>query len=1031
MRRGLRHLPVKPRGRRRLGLLGVGVLAALTLVWQQQATLASYTDVEFGTATFTAATLEAITPTTTAKAGSIDIAWAAATGDWATPQYSLDWSESASGTSPTDLYGGTATGATHNIGSATPSDYGLTFTAVAVGATHACGVANGTVYCWGTSTRGALGLGSTTVAHVPTAVTGGDLGSRTVTDVTAGTDFSCAVASGKAYCWGLGTNGQLGNGSQSSSTTPKAVSNLTGITSISAGGAHACAVARGVAYCWGKGTNGQIGDGGTSQKESPTAVRTDGVLSGRTVSRISAGGAHSCVVADAAVYCWGLNTNGQLGDATNTQRTTPVAVDVSGLLMGRSVSAVSAGASHTCAIADREAFCWGLGTSGQLGNSANTSRTTPVAVATAVMSDTVTAISGGALQTCAVAGGNAYCWGTGQNHGLGDAVITSSNVPVTAIGSLDGRKVTAISAGSDTGCAVAKNAPAACWGWGSNYVMGDDSPSNNKVPFDVTLTGPACPDGSVRRSDTTCSLLQGTDYYYRLGYSIGTWAAPDSDWVKQTTKTRAALTPSAAGRTSSSITVGWDTAPEPGQAYPEYTLQRSTSSDGSNAATLTVTGETSFTDAGGVAPTRSFSAVTAGDSHTCGIIGTDVYCWGQNSNGQLGVGDSNPRTVPTKVAALDNKTVTAVSAGSNHTCAIADGKVYCWGQGTSGQLGNGTNNTAYSPVLVSNQGGLTVTAVSAGTSHTCAIANDAAYCWGSNSHGQLGNDSTTNANTPVAVSTSGDMGGQTVTAIAAGGQHTCAVAADNRAYCWGYDADGQLGSQYTYTYRCWLFFTCTGTDMRDRTTPAAVDTGGAMGTRNVHSISAGSSHTCAVASGAAYCWGLGTSGQLGNSSTGSTYLSRAVTTSTMSATVSAISAGANSACAIAGGAAYCWGAGTAGQLGNAASNNRSAPAAVAENGAMKDGTVTSIASGTSHGCAVSDGLAYCWGSGDNGRLGNRTTTSYNYPVLATTDALCGASTPLGDGTCSLKGGTTYYYRVSYTLDGTTKTTGDWTGIKTN
>ena len=80
---------------------------------------------------------------------------------------------------------------------------------------------------------------------------------------------------------------------------------------------------------------------------------------------------------------------------------------------------------------------------------------------------------------------------------------------------------------------------------------------------------------------------------------------------------------------------------------------------------------------------------------------------------------------------------------------------------------------------------------------------------------------------------------------------------------------------------------------------------------------------------------------------------------------------------------------------------------------------------------MSDGLAYCWGSGDSGRLGNRATTSYNYPVLATTDALCGASTPMGDGTCSLKSGTTYYYRISYTLDGTTKTTGDWTGIKTS
>ncbi len=1030
MRRGRRPLPGNPRGRRRLGLLGLGLLAALSLVWQQQATLASYTDVEYGAATFTAATLDAITPTTTAKASSIDVSWAEASGDWATPQYTLDWSTSASGTSPISLYSGADTGVTHSIGSATPTDYDLTFTAVAVGATHACGVANGTVYCWGTSSNGALGLGGTTVAQVPTAVTSGDLGDKTVTDVTAGTDFTCAVSSGKAYCWGLGTNGQLGNGSQSSSTTPKAVSSLTGITSISAGAAHACAVADGVAYCWGKGTNGQLGDGGTSQKETPTAVRTDGVLSGRTVSRISAGGAHSCVVADGNAYCWGLNTKGQLGDGTTTQRTTPVAVDVSGVLMGRSVSVISTGSSHTCAIADGRAFCWGLGTSGQLGNAASTNRTSPVAVDRTVMSGTVTAISGGDLHTCAVAGGNAYCWGTGQNHGLGNDVTVSSNVPVTAIGSLDGRKVTAISAGSDTGCAVAKNSPAACWGWGSDYVMGDDSPSNNKVPSDVTLTGLACPDGSVRTSDTTCSLTQGTDYYYRLGYSIGTWTAPDSTWVEETTKTRAALTPSATSKTSSSISLGWDTASEPHKAYTEYTLQRSTSSDGSDPVALTVTGDTSYTDVGGLDPTRSFSTVATGGSHTCGIIGSDLYCWGLNSNGQLGLGDSNPRTVPTKVTALDDKTVTAVSAGTNYTCAIADGKVYCWGEGTSGQLGNGTNNTSYSPERVSGLSG-TATAVSAGSSHTCALVDGAAYCWGANSHGQLGNDSTNNSNTPVAVSTSGDMGSQTVSAIAAGGSHTCAVGSDHRAYCWGYDASGQLGSEYTYTYRCWIFFTCSSTDMRDRTTPAAVDTSGAMGTRSVTAITAGTSHTCAVANGAAYCWGLGASGQLGNSATSSTYLSRAVTTSTMSDTVTAVSAGDDSTCAIAGGAAYCWGVGSSGQLGNGASSNSSSPVAVSEAGAMKAGTVTSIASGMSHSCAVSDDLAYCWGSGDNGRLGNRTTTSYSYPVLTTNDALCASSSPLGDGTCSLKSGTTYYYRITFTLDGTTKTVGDWVGIKTS
>ncbi|MGC3993669.1 MAG: hypothetical protein QM779_06135 [Propionicimonas sp.] len=1029
MRRGARYLPVKPKGRRRLGLLGVGVLAVMSLVWQQQATLASYVDVEYGKATFTAATLKAITPTFTTTAATVTGTWDAASGSWATPAYLFTGATSSSGANAATVYSGTATTATQRIGSGTPASYSLPFTRVAAGATHACGIASGTVYCWGTSASGGLGLGSTTSAKVPTAVTGGDLGTKVVSDLVAGTDFTCAVASGKAYCWGLGTNGQLGNGGQTSSTTPKAVSSLTGITSIAAGSAHACAVASGKAYCWGQGTSGQIGNGGSNQKESPDLVKTDGVLSGRTVASVAAGGSHSCAVADGQAFCWGLDSSGQLGNGSTTASNTPVAVDTSGPLMGRIVSVLTAGTSHTCAIADGKAFCWGLGTSGQLGNSASATSQVPVAVTTSTMSGTVTGIDGGAATTCAVAAGNAYCWGDGTSSGLGNGGTTSANAPVQAVGSLSGRTVTRVSAGTAFGCATSSGKPASCWGLGSSYQLGDNATANNTTPGDVTLSGKACPDGSVRASDTTCSLLQGTDYYYRLGYSIGTWAAPNSDWTKASTTTRPGVNPAASSRTNTSLTLGWDAAQEPGQAYSEYTVARSTSSDGSSPTTVAVTGDTSYTDAGGLAPSRTFSTVSAGDGHTCGIIGTDLYCWGLNSNGQLGMGDTNSRTVPTKVSALDGKKVTAVSAGTAHTCAIADAKVYCWGQGTSGQLGNGANNTSYVPVLVSNQTG-TPTVVAAGTGHTCAIASGAAYCWGSNSDGQLGNNSTTNSNVPVAVSTTGEMGTQTVAAIAAGGAHTCAVGVDNRAYCWGQNTSYQLGSRYCAIT---ILGICIGTQTADRTTSVAVDTDGAMGTSSVTSVTTGTSHTCAVAAGKAYCWGLSGSGQLGNGSTStSTRLSQAVVTTTMSATVTSVSARSDSTCAIAGGVGYCWGLGTSGQLGNGASATSSSPVAVAEAGAMKAATVTSIASGTAHGCAVADGLAYCWGSGDSGRLGTRATTSTTSPLVVTADALCASgSTALGDGSCSLASGTTYYYRVTFTLDGNTTTKGDWTGIKTS
>lgn len=1028
MKRGLRYFPAPRRGRRRLGLVGLGVLAALTLVWQQQATVATFLDAEHAKASFTAATLAAIDPTLSPSFSSIDVSWKAAKGTWAPAQYAVDWSAAAAGTNPRSLYSGASTSATHSLGSGSPSSYGLAFTEVAAGATHACGIATGTVYCWGTSASGALGLAATSEARVPTAVTGGDLSGLVVTDVTVGTDFSCAVAAGRGYCWGLGANGQLGTGSRSSSGTPKQVSGLVGITSLSAGGAHACAVSAGKAYCWGLGTSGQLGNGDNSQKESPQVVRTDGVLAGRVVSGIAAGGSHSCAIADGQAFCWGLASSGQLGNNSTSSVSLPVAVDASGALMGRAVAQLSAGSSHTCATADDKAFCWGLGTSGQLGNSAAASSIVPVAVATSTMSGAVAAISAGTAHSCAVSADTAYCWGAGASYGLGNNSTANANAPVVTGGTLAGRAVTEISAGASFGCAASAGKPASCWGLGDKYQLGDDATASNAVPGDVSLNGLACPNRSVRLSNSTCSLLEGTAYYYRLAHSIGNWNAAASNWAKATTKTRSGVNPSIDSRTGTSIALKWSAAQETGEAYPEYTLQRSTSSDGSNPVTLAVTGERSFNDAGGVPPTRKFTDVSAGDSHTCGIIGDDLYCWGLNSNGQLGLGDSNPRTVPTRVTGLDGLTVTAVSAGANHTCAVATAKVYCWGQGTSGQLGNGSSNTQYAPVLVSNQAGVTAIAVSAGGSHTCAIASAAAYCWGSNSNGQLGNNSTHSSNLPVAVSTASDLGTKTVTAIAAGGAHTCATASNSREYCWGANSYGQLGSRYV-----WFNFLVQLSDQRDRPTPAAVDTGsGDLGTKTVTTVTAGTSHTCVIADPAkAYCWGRNNTGQLGTGSYANSDYAKAASTGTMSGVVTALSAGPAHSCAIAVGTLYCWGLNASSQLGNRTIANSSSPVAVSEAGALKSSTPTAVAAGALHSCAVADGESYCWGNGDNGRLGNRATSASSYPVSSHADALCATgSTALGDGTCSLAPGTIYYYRVTYTLDGNTSATGPLQNLTT-
>lgn len=1038
MRRGLRYLPVPRRGRRRIGLLGAGVLAALSLVWQQQATLASYVDTAYGQATFTAATLKAITPTTSTTAATATVNWTAASGSWATPQYVLSGATSSGGANAATVYSGPATTYTQTVASSTTTG-SLNFTEISAGGTHACGISRGQLYCWGTNTSGALGLGSTTSTSTPTIVPG--LSGKVVTDVSAGTDHTCAVADGAAYCWGNGGSGRTGLNGTSNTTAPTAVTAsgvLSGktVTAITAGDQHSCAIANSAAYCWGSNANGQLGNGGTTNSSVPvTVTAATGLLSGRTVTAISAGTSHTCAVADGLAFCWGLNTSGRLGDNTTTQRTAPVAVTASGVLSGRNVTAISAGGQHSCAVADGLAFCWGYNGNGQLGNASTTASSVPVAVAGTITSaSAVTAISAGVTHSCAIADGAAYCWGAGGSGQVGNDSTTASvtsSVTVTASGVLSGRTLTSISAGNNFSCANG-NTPGSCWGAGTSGQLGNSGSVAKTTAVDVALTGPTCPDGAVRIDDSNCSLVQGTDYYARLGYSIGTWTAPNSGWVKATTDTRTAVSPSASSKTSTSLTVGWSAASELANSYAEYTVQRSLSSSGSSPTTLYQGPLRSTTDRGGLAKRTSnltVSQVGAGTGSSCAVLEGAAYCWGDNSDGQLGNNSTTSSSAPTTVLAtgvLSGKTVTAVAPGmeatssgeGEHTCAIADGGVYCWGNNSHGELGNGGTTNSLVPVAAGSLSN--VTALASGYMHTCALAGGQVYCWGDNSRGQIGDGSTSTRTSPVLVQ--GVLAGKTVTAIAAGAAHTCAIAA-GAVYCWGSNVSGQLG----------INSSGTGTNS---SVPVAVLATGVLSGQTVTAVAAGEAHTCVIASAKVYCWGYNASGQVGNNSTTTIITVPVAVTSLPWSTGSALSsltAGQYHTCVIAAGKAYCWGEGGNYQLGNNSTTDRLVPVAVTASGVLS-GTVDQINAGTYHTCAISGGAAYCWGLNTNGRLGDGTTTTRTTPVAVqavASSACAGGASLITPTTCSLTPGTTYYYRVKFTVDGAIATTSDWVGIKTS
>ena len=257
--------------------------------------------------------------------------------------------------------------------------------------------------------------------------------------------------------------------------------------------------------------------------------------------------------------------------------------------------------------------------------------------------------------------------------------------------------------------------------------------------------------------------------------------------------------------------------------------------------------------------------ITAGTQHTCAILDNgSVSCWGAGNFGQLGGGTDTPdlvRRTPTQTSSLGtDRTAVAISAGRYHTCALLDdGSVSCWGRNFFGQLGDGTTTDRNTPTQISSLGtDRTAVAISAGERHTCAILDDGSVsCWGSNNGGRLGDGTTTDHSTPTQTSTLGTD--RTAIAIAAGGDHTCAILDDGSVSCWGNNSQGRLGDGTT----------------TDRLTPTQTSSLGEG--RTAVAITAGYGYTCAILDdGSVSCWGWNIFGQLGDGTTNDRFTPTAI-----------------------------------------------------------------------------------------------------------------------------------------------------------
>ncbi len=787
------------------------------------------------------------------------------------------------------------------------------------------------------------------------------------TAIAAGYYNTCTVlANGTVQCWGDNQYGQLGNGTTTKSASPVMVSGISTATAIATDYYSSCAVlANGQVKCWGLNQYGQLGNNSTAQSTTPVTV--SGIS---TATAIAMGYGHTCaLLADKTVKCWGYNYYGQLGNGTTTQSSVPVTV--TGIT---TATAIAAGYRHSCALLDNhQVRCWGENAYGQLGDGTTTKSSVPVTVSGTT---TATAIAAGYRHSCAgLSSGQVQCWGENIYGQLGNGTTTQSLVPALVSGVTDAVELVA---GYHHSCARLGSGQVQCWGDNSSGQLGDTTTTPSTIP--VTVSGLSTATALAAGYFHNCALIasgQEQCWGYNQDGQLGTS-------IQSTTLAAVSGITAATG-----ITAGdsHSCALSGGALQCWGYNQNGQLGNGTN--------NQQYTTPVAVTGISTAVEVKGGGKHTCARLSSGaVQCWGYNQNGQLGNGSTVKSTLPVAVSGIDGATAqaTEIATGYAHSCALlADKTVKCWGDNSSGQLGNGTTNLVANttPVAVSGIDGTTVqaTAIAAGYFHTCALlSNKTVKCWGYNGAGQLGNGTTSSSTTPVAVS---GIDGTTeqATAIAAGYFHTCALLADSTVKCWGHNQYGQLGNGAT----------------GQSSTPVAVS-----GISTATKIAAGGQRSCALlASNQVQCWGDNSSGQLGNGTT--TQSSTPVTVSGIDGvTVQAteIATGYVHTCALlSGGAEQCWGDNTYGQLGNGVSATSTTPQGIS--GAPK---VVWSSSNASVATLDANGLARALGAGDttitattaDGSVSGSTTLSVNaYEVGGAVSGLTGSVVLANNGADNL------------------------------
>ncbi len=757
--------------------------------------------------------------------------------------------------------------------------------------------------------------------------------------------------------FGYNNVGQLGDNTQIAKYKPVQVLGEAGngyledIIYIAAGTNYSAAVNKdGEVWTWGNNSNGQLGDGTVVNKYTPVRVKAN--LTG--VIGVACGNTHMIALkSDGTVYTWGYNQYGKLGDNTTTQRTIPVKMLETADTYVQDAVAVEASANNSYVLKeDGTVLAVGLGTSGQLGDGTNTNKILPVSVKSKDGSgvlNNIKAIKTGANSVVALTKDNTVvAWGINTNGQLGNDETTNRSLPVqvkdeTGLKELD--EILYIGAGANHVLTVENNGYVQVWGSNAQKQLSETSITQAKLPIYIGTKIVATPSSAKMKVGDT----------QKLDIQMNAFNLFKSEEEVARQVTFKSLNTNIATVSTDGII----TAVSNG-------ITKVVAQDSLSGKVTTV--EVSVLEDGAIATPK----IASGSNHTVALKadGT-VWTYGYNNVGQLGLGDTKTRYIPTKVN-IDN--VIDVACGNNFSLALKqDGTVWAWGINDKGQLGQANTKNSSIPVQVLAVGGAgtlqKVKKIGAGASQwTALLESGEVVACGRNEQGDLCDGTTTNRTTPVYVLNHTGVGHvNNVRDISSSGCAILLLKEDGTVWAGGHNCQGQSGQ---------------GNTTANHLIKQVKDSTGTGTLSNIIDFSV-SNHILALSSdGTVWAWGYNNYGQVGNNASGKSVtlpvkVKNEAGTGELSNIVK-VEAGNSYSMAISDdGTVYAWGYNNYGQLGNNTTTTSKLPKKVlAEDGLTNFTDVMLVSQFGAHtNIAKTDGTVWTVGYNANGELGDDTNTT--------------------------------------------------------